>query len=156
DMLEPWEAALLAGMVANPTEFDPILHPEAARTRRDLVLQDMLQQHYITQAQYTQGINEPLPTEDQIQQPQEPALAPYFTSWVRPQIIAALEHEGVPAKVAPYEAYYGGLQIRLTLNLKLQQAAQEAINAEFPEGSGGPTASLVAIDNKTGEVRAMV
>jgi len=154
--LEPWEAALLAGMVANPTEFDPVLHPVAAEGRRNLVLHDMLEQRYITQAQYDQGINEPLPSAQDIQQPQEPAAAPYFTSWVRPQIIAALEREGIPAKLAPYMAYYGGLKIRLTINLQLQQAAQAAVDAEFPPGSNGPTASLVAIDNKTGEVRAMV
>jgi penicillin-binding protein 1A len=48
------------------------------------------------------------------------------------------------------------LKIRTTLDLQLQQAAQQAIDAEFPPGSNGPTAALVAIDNRTGEVRAMV
>ena len=38
----------------------------------------------------------------------------------------------------------------------MQLAAQNAIDQEFPPGSSGPTASLVSIDNKTGEVRAMV
>ena len=98
----------------------------------------------------------PLPTASDVQQPQEPPAAPYFTSWVRPQIVHALEREGVPRNVAQYQAYYGGLKIKLTINLQLQQAAQRVIDAEFPPGSGGPTASLVAIDNSTGEVRAMV
>jgi penicillin-binding protein 1A len=155
-VLDPSEAAMLAGMVANPTEFDPTLHPQAALGRRKQVLRDMLAQHYITRTQYEKSIAEPLPKASQIQQPQEPAAAPYFTSWVRPQIVEALERMGVPAKVAEYRAYYGGLKVRLTINLKLQQAAQAAVDAEFPPGSGGPTASLVAIDNKTGEVRAMV
>ncbi len=159
DVLEPWEAALLAGMVANPTEFNPAGTPyeqQMARERRNLVLQDMYNQRYISRAQYDTGINEPLPTAAQIQQPQEPIDAPYFTSWVRPQIINALEKEGVPAKEATYEAYYGGLKINLTIDLSMQKAAQDTIDAEFPPGSDGPTASLVAIDNKTGEVRAMV
>src|SRR5690349_6106460 len=68
-VLAPWEAALLAGMVASPTAFDPILHPQAARVRRDLVLQDMLQQGYITREQYDQGIRKPLPTSADIEQP---------------------------------------------------------------------------------------
>ena len=38
----------------------------------------------------------------------------------------------------------------------MQQAADQAISEELPSGSGLPSASLVAIDNKTGEVRAMV
>ena len=89
-VLTPWEAALLAGMVASPSAFDPIVHPQAAKARRNLVLKDMLQQHYITAAQYDQGIDEPLPTATDIQQPQEPGAAPYFTSWLRPQILAAM------------------------------------------------------------------
>ncbi len=151
-----WQAALLAGMVANPSAFDPILHPAAAEGRRNLVLFDMYQQRYITRAQYEYGINRPLPTASEIQQPQEPPAAPYFTSWLRPQIIAALEREGVPSKLAAYKAYYGGLKIRTTIDLPMQEAAQQAIDAEFPPGTNGPTAALVSIDNQNGEVRAMV
>jgi penicillin-binding protein 1A len=153
--LRPWESALLAGMVANPTEFDPILHPGAAMGRRNQVLELMYQQHYISEAMYQKSINEPLPTAKDIQMPQEPAAAPYFTSWVTPLIIKALEKEGVPKKDAAYQAYYGNLKIHLTINLKMQEAAQAAVNAEFPNANG-PTASLVAIDNSNGEVRAMV
>src|SRR6202021_1025471 len=54
------------------------------------------------------------------------------------------------------EADYGGLKINLSLNLQMQQDAQTVINDELPPGEDNPTASLVAIDNKTGEVRAMV
>jgi penicillin-binding protein 1A len=156
-VLQPWEAALLAGMVANPTEFDPILNPKAAWRRRDLVLRDMLQEHYITREMYEYSRNRPLPTAADLQQPAEPPAAPYFTSWLRPQIIAAIERdEHVSAATAFYRAYYGGLKIKTTLDLSMQRAAQQAIDAEFPPGSSGPTAALVAIDNKTGEVRAMV
>ncbi|HEV7178162.1 MAG TPA: biosynthetic peptidoglycan transglycosylase, partial [Solirubrobacteraceae bacterium] len=88
-VLAPWESALLAGMVASPTAFDPLLHPAAARARRNLVLQNMYQQKYITRQQYVTGINKPLPTAAGIQQPSEPTVAPYFTSWLRPQILAA-------------------------------------------------------------------
>jgi len=157
-VLEPWEAALLAGMVADPTAFDPILHPHAAMQRRNRVLRDMLEEHYITLAQYRYGRAQPLPTAALIQQPQEPAAAPYFTSWLRPQILAAmgLGKPGVPDSVAEYRAYYGGLKIRTTIDLSMEQAADQAISEELPYGSGLPSASLVAIDNKTGQVRAMV
>ena len=153
--LTPWDAALLAGMVASPSAFDPIAHPHAARDRRNVVLRNMLQQHYITQEQYQQGINAPLPTAADIQQPSEPTAAPYFTSWLRPQILAAVGH-GVSPSLAEYRAYYGGLKIKTTLDLDMQKAAEQAISSELPADSGLPSASLVAIDNKTGEVRAMV
>jgi penicillin-binding protein 1A len=155
--LTPWDAALLAGMVASPSAFDPIAHPQAAKDRRNLVLRNMLDQHYISRLQYDQGLGAPLPTEADIQQPSEPTAAPYFTSWLRPQILAAMGlGHGVPASVAEYRAYYGGLKIRTSLDLQMQSAAEQAISAELPSGSGLPSASLVAIDNKTGEVRAMV
>ncbi len=155
--LAPWEAALLAGMVANPSAFDPVAHPQAAKARRKLVLTDMLSQHYITRAQYEKGINEPLPPAADIEQPAEPPAAPYFTSWLRPQILSAMGlGRGVAPQIAEYRAYYGGLKIRTTIDLPMQQAAQQAIANGLPSGPGEPTASLVAIDNQTGQVRAMV
>jgi penicillin-binding protein 1A len=156
-VLAPWEAALLAGMVADPSAFDPLAHPQAARERRNLVLRDMYQQHYISATEYARDRNEPLPTEADVQQPSEPTAAPYFTSWLRPQVLAAMGlGHGVPASVAEYRAYYGGLQIRTTIDLKLQRAADQAVATDLPYTKGAPAASLVAIDNKTGEVRAMV
>ncbi|MGO9898305.1 MAG: transglycosylase domain-containing protein [Solirubrobacteraceae bacterium] len=151
-----WQAALLAGMVADPSGFDPVADPAAALARRKQVLKDMLQQGYITHSKYEYGISRPLPTAAEIQQPTEPPAAPYFTSWLRPQIIAALEREGVPAKLAAYKAFYGGLKIYTTIDLSMQKAAQSVIDSVLPPDSGGPTATLVTIDNKTGEVRAMV
>jgi penicillin-binding protein 1A len=153
--LNYWQAAMLAGLVASPSAFDPTVNPSAAKARRDLVLQDMLQQHDIDRWQYEAGKREPLPTSTDVEQSIEPNAAPYFTSWVRPQILAAVGR-GLPAKVAEYRAYYGGLKIRTTLDLKMQEAADQAISQALPSGPGWPTASLVAIDNKTGQVRAMV
>ncbi|MDQ2761633.1 MAG: transglycosylase domain-containing protein [Actinomycetota bacterium] len=154
-VLAPSEAALLAGMVASPTAFDPLAHPRAATDRRNLVLKNMLGQHYIDAAQYTQGIATKLPRAEQIQQPSEPAAAPYFTSWLRPQILAKVGR-GVTPAAADYRAYYGGLKIRTSIDLELQIAAEQAIKSDLPQGPNLPTASLVAIDNKTGEVRAMI
>jgi penicillin-binding protein 1A len=153
--LQYWQAALLAGLVASPSAFDPIVDPAAAKARRNVVLKAMLQQHDIDRAEYEAGNSEPLPTSTDVEQAVEPNAAPYFTSWVRPQILAAVGR-GLPAKDAEYRAYYGGLRIRTTLDLRMQAAADQAITAELPAGPGWPTASLVAIDNKTGQVRAMV
>ena len=155
--LAPWEGALLAGMVANPSGFDPIAHPQASLLRRNIVLKDMLLQNLITNDMYASATTKPLPTAADLQQPAEPPAAPYFTSWLGPQILHAMGlGRGVPARVAEYRAYYGGLKIRTTLDLKIQQAADHAIANDLPHGPGQPTVSLVSIDNKTGAVRAMV
>ena len=159
-VLTPAQAALLAGIVANPSAFNPAgdkSERDAALARRNLVLEDMYHQHYISYGLYQYSLNRPPPTPAQIKQPQQqPSAAPYFTSWVEPQVVQALEHQGLSPKEAQYEADYGGLKIKLSIDLNLQQQAQQAVDDELPAGEGLPSASLVAISNKTGEVRAMV
>jgi penicillin-binding protein 1A len=159
-VLTPAQAALLAGIVANPSAFNPAgtqTEQDAALARRNLVLEDMYHQHYISHGLYQYSVNRPLPTPAQIKQPeQQPSAAPYFTSWVEPQVVEALEHQGLAPKEAQYEADYGGLKIKLSIDLNLQRQAQAAVDDELPAGEGLPSASLVAISNKTGEVRAMV
>jgi penicillin-binding protein 1A len=148
--LQPWEAALLAGIIQSPTAYDPATHPAAARTRRNTVLRQMLSQGYITQGVYEQSIAQALPAAKDVQVPTEQTIddidAGYFTSWVQQQII---ERYGAP------RAFDGGLKIKTTLDIELQHAAEHAVDT-YLESPEGPTASLVAIENSTGEVRAMV
>jgi penicillin-binding protein 1A len=150
EQLQPWEAALLAGIIQSPTAYDPANHPMAARTRRNIVLRQMLEQGYLTRAVYEQSVVQALPASKDVQAPTEQTIegvdAGYFTSWVQQQVI---ERYGAP------RAFDGGLRIKTTLDLELQRAAEQAVNAYLGE-AGGPTASLVAIENSTGEVRAMV
>jgi penicillin-binding protein 1A len=143
--LQPWEAALLAGIIASPSAYDPVAHPVAAKQRRDLVLKNMLEQGRLTQAQYSDAIQQPL-WSGELDPPRVRTLAPYFTTWVRQQLID---------RFGPERAFEGGLKIKTTLDLQFQRAAEAAIS-KYLSYPGGPTASLVAIDNQTGEVRAMV
>ncbi|MGA7703747.1 MAG: transglycosylase domain-containing protein, partial [Solirubrobacteraceae bacterium] len=148
--LEPAEAALLAGIIQSPTEYDPANHPIAARERRDVVLGQMLQQGYIRRQVYDESMGQALPAPKDIQTPHQPLVegvdVGYFTSWVQQQVI---ERYGAP------RVFNGGLHIKTTLDLGLQRAAEQAIAGYLP-GPAGPTASLVAIENSTGQVRAMV
>jgi penicillin-binding protein 1A len=154
------QAALLAGIVANPSAFNPAgtqSERDAAEARRNLVLDDMYRQHYISYGLYEYSIHRPLPRPDQIEEPQQQSsAAPYFTTWVEPQVVRALEANGLSAKQAQYEADYGGLKIKLSINLDMQKQAQQVVQNELFDSPNLPSASLVAIDNKTGEVRAMV
>ncbi len=141
------EAAFLAGIIQSPTGYDPVVHPHASLLRRNTVLRYMRDQGYITPAEYQQDLQDPLPTQNDLTPPQERSQSPYFTSWVRQQVV---DHFG------PFKAFSGDLQITTSLDLDLQNAAESTISQVLPPGSGLPSASLVAIDNRTGEVRAMV
>ncbi|MGI8556820.1 MAG: transglycosylase domain-containing protein [Solirubrobacteraceae bacterium] len=147
--LRPWEAALLAGIVASPSAYDPISHAVAALTRRNLVLEDMYKQGYLRSDEFKFAHDQPLPDASTIKSPQEKALDPsvaYFTTWVKQQVVD---------RYKPTLAFEGGLKVRTTLDLDLQRAAEKAVNG-YLAAPGGPSAALVAIDNATGEVRAMV
>ncbi|MDW5596721.1 transglycosylase domain-containing protein [Conexibacter stalactiti] len=141
------EAAMIAAVVASPSLYDPIQNPDNAKARRDLVLRYMRDQGYITASEYAEDIHDPLPTQDDLTPPQETSESPYFTSWIRQQVV---DH------FSAFRAFNGDLQITTSLDLDLQRAAEDTINQMLPPDSGLPSASLVAIDNRTGEVRAMV
>src|SRR4029450_13968173 len=83
----PHEAALLAGMIASPSMYDPVAHPEAARARRNLVLQKMLDMHTITQGQDDKAIRQSLPAEDDVDPPNTESQQPYFTSWMTEHLL---------------------------------------------------------------------
>ena len=149
--LEPAEAALIAGIVSSPSANDPIAHPAAAKQRRDLVLQRMLEQKLIARDQYDAAVAESVPSKNDIEPPREETKYPYFTSWIKQQVVDKLGGGQTGAR----QAFEGGLTIETTIDARFQKAADDAIRAWLPY-LGGPRASLVAIENKTGEVRAMV
>ena len=141
----PHEAALLAGMIASPSMYDPIQHPQAAKARRNLVLQHMLEMKAITQSQYDDAIRQSLPAEDDVDPPNTESTEPYFTSWMTEHL---LDHYRAG------KVFSGGLKVRTTIDPELQDAAERAIVGRL--AGVGPDAALVAIKNDTGEVRAMV
>jgi penicillin-binding protein 1A len=144
-VLEPWEAATLAAIIASPSAFDPKVFPENALGRRNLVLEKMLQQGYITHQQYEEGIRQALPPPRDIEPPRIDSKAPYFTAWLRQQLV---ERYGAA------KTFFGGLKVKTTLDLRLQRAAEDAVKSEL--GGIPPTASVVVLDNRNGGVKAMV
>jgi penicillin-binding protein 1A len=141
----PGQAALIAGMIANPTLFNPGEHPQGARARRNEVLQAMLSQHAISDDEYKRGLSEPLPPSSDIHPPQPDSKQPYFSSFIAQHLVDAY---------GPGRAYGGGLQVKTTLDENLQRTAEQVVNNNMK--NAGPQASLVAIDNKSGQVKAMV
>ena len=150
-MLLPAEAALIAAMIASPSGYDPLQHRAAAVKRRAIVLQRMREQGYITESQEAEGKRTPLPTREDIRPPVEDTEYPYFTSWVKQQVVDKLGGGQQGAR----RAFEGGLTVQTTLDVRLQEAAENAVDQWLP-WQEGPRASLVAIKNDTGEVLAMV
>lgn len=129
------------------TPTTPRTNPDAARSQRNVVLTKMREQGVleISDEDFQALLDSPVPGRDDIQPPTEESKAPYFTDWLRQQVVD---------KYGAGQAFGGGLQIKSTLDLGLQQAASQAVTDNL--AGLGPTAAVVAIENGTGEVLAMV
>ena len=145
------EAALLAGVIANPEGDNPFVHPGKAIERRAEVLKREVKEGYITQEQADAANLEPLPT---VKPPAELRPSNDFVEEVQARLLTD-ERLGATEKERRDAVLQGGLTVHTTLDPTMQAQAEEAVNAITPEKPGF-TASLVAMDPKTGHVKAMM
>ena len=154
------EAALLAGLVQSPVQYDPLMHPEAAQERRDTVLATMLEQGVITQEEYDEGI---ATTVDSMLNPTvssegcsgAPSAQAYFCDYVLTQF---LEDSTFGSTRIERERLLKtqGITIRTTLDSAKQDAAYAALTNAIPVGdASGLNDALVSLDPRTGKVLAM-
>ncbi len=140
------EASLLASLPKAPSLYSPFRNPDRAKERRSIVLKQMLNHRFITKAQYEEAEKEPLPR------------SPHFRKYEAPYFMELLRQE-LEAKYG-IEIYTVGYRIQSTIDLKMQQAAEEAIRKGIGsiEKRVNPEvqASLIAIDRRTGHIKAMV
>ena len=165
------EGALLASIISNPVEFDPILHPARSHERRHTALGRMVTNGVITQVQADEFDSVPLPTGRCTEQAgprpaacgsiDQPPPDSYFVEQVKEELLADTRLG------ATYEERYarvfgGGLRIRTTLDPAAQDAAQRAHDTTFPDqvrdeaDAKGITTAMVAVEPSTGAVRALV
>ncbi len=146
------QAAMLAGLVAAPSAYDPYQHPMLARSRRDWVLQRMAAVGYISQAEARAAANAPLALASS---PNAAPIAPYAFE-------ATLEELQSKAPGLAQDLPLGGYKIYTTLDLHDQLAADQAVANAMPpvqstwQGAPEPEGALVSLDLRTGGVRALV
>lgn len=143
------EMATIAGLAPAPTEYSPLVNPDLARRRRNLVLQRMLASGYITAAEAAESIASPLETNPSPHRAID-REASYFVEYIKTEL---------PKHVTPETLANEGLIIETTLNRTWQQAAEKVIQntvAEDGQYDGFSQAALVAIDPRSGEIRVMV
>ena len=154
------EAALLAGLVQSPVQYDPLTHPEAAQERRDTVLATMLDQGVITQEEYDEGIATSVdsmlhPTVSSEGCSGADSSKAYFCDYVLSQF---LEDPTFGATRIERERLLKtqGITIRTTLDSAKQDAAYASLTNAIPVGdASGLNDALVSLDPRTGKVLAM-
>ncbi len=139
------QAALLAGIPSDPSLYDPVTNPKAARDRRLEVLHSMLGQNDISQRDFGAAAGARLPRAPDVHLPGIQGPAPYFVNYVKQQLIS---------KYGTRRVFGGGLNVQTTIDLPLQRLARKAIESVLTT-PGGPSAALVTIRPRTGEVVAM-
>ncbi len=146
------EGALLAGLIAGPVRWDPIDRPEAALARRNHVLDQMLDLDMITDAEWQSARSGSLGLRPKLGTHRYPA--PYFIDYVKHQLLSDPRFGDTYTQRYNF-LFKGGLRIYTTIDLRMQQAAEGAVNGilSFP---GDPYGALTAIDPRSGEIKAMV
>ncbi len=145
------QSAMLAGVVAAPSDYSPFSNLPLARDRQRHVLDRMVESGYITEAEANDAYDGSLGLVRQRAPGLQGYRYPYFTTYA----IAQLQR--IFGKNAVEE---GGLQVYTTLDRHMQDIAQEAVTwgvgRAVAEGIGAHEAALVALRPSTGEILAMV
>jgi membrane peptidoglycan carboxypeptidase len=140
---------VLAGLPQAPTEWNPVLHPEAAKLRQTEVLQAMVRQNFITQDQMDAALAEQL----NYQAPINSFTAPHFVDYVLEELRQLGFKPGIQQ-----------LNVKTTLDLHLQKYGEAAVVANLAHCLAPPScdprgklsSGLVAEDPRTGEILVMV
>ncbi len=152
------QAAMLAGMIAAPSGYDPVLHPAAAHHRRYEVLLAMRETGVIGDTAVRAFNRYPLPTRA-FNSVATIAPTSYFVATVVQRLLAD-PRLGPDLPTRRNLIYHGGLRITTTYDRVLQREAEDAVKTEIANAANQPnipvTGALVSIDNSNGAVRAMV
>ena len=148
------QASMLAGLPQSPTTYDPLIHAAnqtvnpLAKTRQKVVLEAMVNNGDITQAQADKAFAEPLTFHSWTES--QPNLAPDFVTYLRGYLDTKFGNQYIQP---------GGWDIYTSLDLAKNNQAQAIVNQTIV--ANGPRyntkdAALVALDPTTGEIQAMI
>lgn len=146
------EAALLAGMIQSPANWDPYADLEGCLRRRERVFDQLIRTSKYSKADIETAralgvIMAPFSDLDRFR-------APYFVDFIRQWILNDSYFGDTPSQRADL-LYKGGLRIETTLDPAVQTYAENAINRVLNKPND-PYAALVAIDSRSGALRAIV
>ncbi|MGC2200350.1 MAG: penicillin-binding protein 1A, partial [Stellaceae bacterium] len=140
DELTLGETAFLAGLPKAPNRYNPARFPQTAKARRDWVLERMVEDGAVTQAEAAQAEAEPLQLGRR--QETEQVSAPYFAEEVRRELLT---------RYGDKVLYGAGLSVRTSLDARLQAASDKALRSgliAYEHSHGGWRGAIARIDPK--------
>ncbi|MGE5857766.1 MAG: transglycosylase domain-containing protein, partial [Solirubrobacterales bacterium] len=139
------EAAMIAGLPQAPSQYNPLLNPRAALARRNEVLQAMEQQGKISASEYQDAVGRGL------------GLHPgrKYTTIRQPYIFDLVKQE-LQDRYGVNTVQNGGLKVYTTIQPRLQEAAQNAVDScSVCYSGGGPVSALASVDPSNGKIVAL-
>jgi membrane peptidoglycan carboxypeptidase len=154
------QAAMLAGMVEDPTKYNPLLYPKNAMARRNVVLARMAQLHDIPAATAAAAEKQPLGLKPSVPQSGCTSRSAKYAAYFCDYVLAVIKHSPAYKKIWSMLNGVGGLTIKTTLDPQDQKAANHAVNYEVPPppsavNPGGNADTEVLVQPGTGRVRAI-
>lgn len=146
------EAATLIGIPQSPTYNNPIDHLDNCTSRRNTVLDRMVSNGYISQAEAEAVKGEPIALNPTTPSNTGILQYPYFTSYVRNQLL----NENGKYAFSVAELFKGGFEIVTTLDLDEQAAAEKAAANKVDQAGSRFEVAMVSMDPSTGHIRSMV
>ena len=138
------QAALLAGLPQAPSEYNPVLHPKAALSRRNAVLAKMADLGYVAPQRAREARQRGLGLD--LDQGYFDKRDPYFFDYVEDELIDIYGADTVRN---------GGLEVHTTIDPRLQEVGLEGMRSALPY-SEDPASALVSVDPRNGHIEAMV
>ncbi|HVF04374.1 MAG TPA: transglycosylase domain-containing protein [Frankiaceae bacterium] len=151
EALELARAAMLAGLVAAPSRYNPVADLKLAKERQFYTLERMSTNLFITPIEASRAYREPLKLA-KLRPPAEATEAPLFTDMVTRELKETLTDDDI---------YRGGLRVRTTLDLIMQRAVEQSVYDALPGlnpkslDPAEPDTAVVAIDPRNGDLKAI-
>src|SRR5258708_769079 len=126
------EAAVLVGMVNNPSFFNPRTNPKAATERRNVVLNRLVSNHFLAEAEVAALKAKPIDISHYRTLDENNGLAPYFRDILRGDLKKWCKEHNNPVPGKPYNLYQDGLKVYPPINPRMQVYADEAVAHQMP------------------------
>jgi penicillin-binding protein 1A len=132
DRLNVEEAAVLIGMLKGNTLYNPRKNPKAAIDRRNTVINQMVKNDYLPEAEAEKLKKSPIDLSNYNKLDENNGLAPYFRDVIRDELRKWCKEHKNPATGEAYNLYEDGLKIYTTINPRMQIYAEEAMTKQLP------------------------
>ena len=153
------ECALIAGITNNPSQYNPLLHPQAAQNRQRTILAEMRDQELITESEYREALAQELVYTSGENRKTEPTYS-WFTETIIHEVLDDLEAQGYTEQLAQTILFTGGLRIYATIDPNIQSTLEAMFldDSNFPDISknGKRPQSAMVIMDADGNIKGIV